>query len=78
MIILLKESKETKLAQYADDTTAILNDEDSAFNFLEKLKQFEKVSGLKINYKKTEAMWIGAKQNCKDTPLQVKWPFCPI
>ena len=72
------ESKETKLAQYADDTTAILNDEDSAFNFLEKLKQFEKVSGLKINYKKTEAMWIGAKRNCKDTPLQVKWPFCPI
>ena len=34
---------------------------------------FEKCSGLKVNYKKTEAMWIGSSRNNTETPLALKW-----
>ena len=42
------------------------------------LHKFEKVSGLRLNLGKTEAMWIGSKRNSKDTPMNVKWPKGPI
>ena len=45
---------ETKLLQFADDTTAVLSDLNSAKAFFGWL---EKVSGLKLNVEKTEAMW---------------------
>ena len=41
--------QEYKLVQYADDTTGILKDEESLKVFLDVLKSYEKVSGLKIN-----------------------------
>ena len=49
-------SLETKLLQFADDTTAILADLNSARALLKLLNDFEKVSGLKLNVMKTEAM----------------------
>ena len=64
---------ETKLLQFADDTTAILADLNSAQALLKLLNDFEKVSGLKLNFMKTEAMWIGSLQNCEDEPLGFKW-----
>ena len=51
---------ETKLLQFADDTTAVLSDLNSANALFSLLEEFEKASGLKLNVKKTEAMWIGA------------------
>ena len=69
---------EVKLAQYADDTTAVLEDTQSAQLLISLLLKFEKISGLKINQSKTEAMWIGSKRNNKDKPLNVKWPVKPI
>ena len=53
--------KEIKLSQYADDTTLILDGSEESF--LESLKiidYFGNVSGLRLNSKKTEALWIGA------------------
>ena len=67
---------ETKLLQFADDTTAILADLNSAQALLKLLNDFEKVSGLKLNVMKTEAMWIGSLQNCEDEPLGFKWKTC--
>jgi len=55
---------ETKLLQFADDTTVVLSDLDSARALFVLLDCFEKVSGLKLNVAKTEAMWIGSLQNC--------------
>ena len=63
---------ETKLLQFADDTTSGLSDLNSARAFL-TLDDFEKVSGLKLNVEKTEAMWIGSFSNRVDTPFGVKW-----
>jgi hypothetical protein len=63
---------ETKLLQFADDTTAVLSDLDSARALFGLLELFEKASGLKLNVTKTEAMWIGSLQNCENEPLGVK------
>ena len=57
--------QEYKLVQYADDITGILKDEELLKVFLDVMKSYEKVSGLKINISKSECMWIGASRNCK-------------
>ena len=52
---------ECKLSQYADDTTMILDGSKSSFlRSLYLLDAFASMSGLKVNCKKTEALWIGA------------------
>ena len=44
---------ETKLLQFADDTTAVLSDLDSARALFGLLERFEAASGLKVNVTKT-------------------------
>ena len=56
---------ETKLLQYADDTTAVLSDVDSARVLFKLLDDFKKLSGLAINPSKTEGMWIGSSRGNK-------------
>ena len=58
---------ETKLLQFADDTTAVLSDLNSARALFKLLESFEKVSGLKLNVTKTEAMWIGSPRRRRTT-----------
>ena len=60
-------TEETKLLQFADDTTAVLADTiiSSAERLFELLKTFEILSGLKTNRSKTEGMWIGSKRHYK-------------
>ena len=40
------------------------------------LELFEKASGLELNAKKTEAIWIGSLQNCENEPPGVKCKTC--
>ena len=55
-------NREIKLSQYADDTTLILDGaKESLIASLKTLDDFYEVSGLKLNDKKTEALWIGVK-----------------
>ena len=54
------EKNETKLLQYADDTTAVLSDISSAQTLFRLLDDFEKISGLAVNPSKTEGLWIGS------------------
>ena len=52
---------ECKLSQYAYDTTMILDGSELSFSTaLLLLDNFAISSGLKINYEKTEALWIGS------------------
>jgi len=67
------DSKEFKMVQYADNLTAFVSDNRSAQYLFKLLDQFEKCSGLKVNYTKTEAMWIGSSCNNTETPLALKW-----
>ena len=54
-------NNENKISQYADDTTLILNgSEEALFSALNVLDDFSKVSGLRLNDKKTEALKIGS------------------
>ena len=67
--------EETKLLQYADDTTAVLSDRDSPHALFNPLDVFKKLSGLKtvkINTCKTEGMWIGSLRNNKSKPFGIK------
>ena len=70
--------EETKLLQYADDTTAVLSDRDSAHALFNLLDVFRKLSGLKINTSKTEGMWVGSLRNNKSKPFGIKWSGEPI
>ena len=58
---------ECKISQYADDTTFILDRSQSSFSrSLYLLDTFTLISGLKVNYEKTEALWIGS---CKSSEI---------
>ena len=70
--------EETKLLQYADDTTAVLSDMDSARALFTLLDVFNELSGLRINSSKTEGMWIGSSRSNKLKPFGIKWPDEPI
>ena len=56
-----------KIALYADNLTLFLKDEHDMQQALKILAEFSTFSGLEINRKKSEAMWLGSKQNCTDT-----------
>ena len=72
------KDKEIKLIQYADDTTLILDgSEESLLESLRIIEHFGNISDLRLNDKKTEALWIGARVNCdfKLCPEKIfKWP----
>ena len=70
--------REIKLSQYADDTTLILDGTKKSLKAsLKTLDDFYEVSGLKLNDKKTEALWIGTNSGNDGitTPgRNFKWP----
>ena len=76
--IFSRDEQETKLLQYADDTTAILADTTSAKVLFELLDQFRSISSLKINCSKTEGMWIGSLKESKEEHFGTEWPKIPI
>ena len=56
------DKNEVKISQYADDTTLILDgSRESLVAALQTLEDFSKISGLRLNDSKTEALWIGSK-----------------
>ena len=71
-------NREIKLSQYADDTTLILDGtKESLIASLKTLDDFYEVSGLKLNDKKTEALWIGVKSGNDGISIpgrNFKWP----
>ena len=57
----LFKNTEIKLSQHADNTTLILDGSGKSLSeALRILESFKKVSGLRLNSKKTEAHWIGS------------------
>ena len=66
----------------ADDTTLFLKDIISIGNSLVKFKEFETISGLKLNIKKTELIPLGSARNLEITlpaeiaEIKINWnPF---
>ena len=61
------------LVQYADDLTIFVPDIESAKRVFELLDLFETCSGLRVNFSKSEAMWIGSCRQNTETLLGLKW-----
>ncbi|KAL9968018.1 hypothetical protein ACROYT_G026343 [Oculina patagonica] len=66
--VSLPDNQEVKISQFADDTTIITKNVESLKPYLQILDCFGIISGLKLNKKKTKAMWIGSM---KDSNLKV-------
>ncbi len=68
---------EHKLSQYADDTTlSVLYDADTLNTVLNIFDHFEQLSGLKVNYNKTEVLRIGSIRDSNArfyTTKPLKW-----
>ena len=61
------KGNESKISQYADDTTLILDGAEKSFTVaLHDLELFSTISDLKLNKKKTEALWIGSYSGRED------------
>ena len=71
-------NKEIKSSQYADDTTVFCRDRHSLKELLELVDLFQNCSGLKINYSKSDALWLGKDANYADTPYGLNWPQDPM
>ena len=69
--IELPYSCEAKLSQFADDTTLIWKDTSSLHESMSVSGKFGDISGLKLNRKKTRALWIGSLKNNKTKPLSL-------
>ena len=61
-----------KVSQFADDTNLFCADVTSVENALITVTSFGSISGLKLNVKKTKAMWLGKWSKNRTTPLQLK------
>ena len=64
--VTIDEHNEVKLSQYADDTTVLLSDVQSASKLFDLLSLFERCSGLKLNQTKSEMLWLGSMHLRKD------------
>ena len=71
---ILVRDKEIKIIQYADDTSCVVADEPSANNLFLLFESFGSVSSLTMNVNKSQALWLGSKRHCMDTPFNVVWP----
>ena len=75
---ILVKQREIKIRQYADDTTLILDGSKKSLEAsLNVLDRFGDVSGLRLNDKKTEALWIGsntANDQIVIPERNLKWP----
>ena len=66
--------EEIKISQYADDTTLISNGSQASLSAaLNTLDVFGEASGLKLNGKKTEAIWIGTNSGKTYSPSRKKF-----
>jgi hypothetical protein len=54
-----------KILLYADDITLLLHDENDMITALQIFEEFSLISGLCINRKKSEAMWLGSRKSCQ-------------
>ena len=65
--IRLTNDNETIISQFADDTTIMTNSSESPKSHLQTIEVFGAIPGLKLNRKKTKAMWLGSMKHntCK-------------
>ena len=76
--ITIDEHNDVKLLQYADDTTVLLSDVQSASKLFDLLSLFKRCSGLKLNQTKSEKLWLGSVRHRKDSILDLQMSGEPV
>ena len=69
---------EIKLSQFADDTNLFCADLISVERALNLVYDFGRIAGLRLNMKRTKAIWLGKWANNKTNPLDMKWIHTPV
>ena len=69
---------ELKLSQFADDTNLFCADLISVEKAFNIISDFGKMAGLRLNVKKTKAIWLGKWANKKSNPLEIKMMRSPV
>ena len=65
------EDKEALLSQFADDTALYLDGSRNSFEAcIRVLSRFASISGLTINFQKTNVIWLGSKKNSNERFLR--------
>ena len=65
--------QQSKVSQYADDTTLILANNYSITRCFHIVYIFEKGSGSRLNTMKTEGLWIGRSAGRQTGPVNITW-----
>ena len=68
----LPNDKEARISQFADDKTIITNSTDSLKSHLQSIEVFGAIPGLKLNRKKTKAMWLVSMKHNTSKILESK------
>ena len=66
-------NKQSKVSQYADDTTLILANDFSIVKAFDIIWVFERGSGSKLNAKKMEGLWITSQARRSSGPVNITW-----
>ena len=66
-------NKQSKVSQYADDTTLILADNYSITQSFNLINIFEWGSGSRLNAQKTEGLWLGSAASKQTRPVNITW-----
>ena len=65
--------KTDKITQYADDATLILKDEQSELRSFDIIGRYEQGSGSKLNYDKSQGIYIGSQEGRNTGPVPITW-----
>ena len=64
---------EFRISKYADDTSIILDGSESSLNqTISELERFSRISGLHVNFEKTQLVWIGSEKYSTNS-IKTKW-----
>ena len=69
---------ESKISQFADDTSAFCDNLSSVQNLIRIVNDFGTSSGLKLNTSKTKAIWLGPWRDREDQPLNLNCTKEPV
>ena len=72
-IKIKNQKKYIQVTQLADDTTVFLKNEEAIRNCITIIRDFGRVSGLKLNIEKTDGLWLGTGRNRGDNFADINW-----
>ena len=67
------QAEDTTMLQYADDTEIFATTEDSIKEIFNVTGKYERGTGAKINFEKTEGLWLGSWKQRTDKPFNLDW-----